>query len=75
MARPKRFELLAPRFAVLCSIQLSYGRKLCETQGVSKSLTPLLMARSERFELPTYGFAVRCSIQLSYERMLCQLAL
>ncbi len=26
MARPKRFELLTPRFEVWCSIQLSYGR-------------------------------------------------
>ena len=31
MARPKRFELLTPRFVVWCSIQLSYGRvfRLC----------------------------------------------
>ena len=28
MARPKRFELLTPRFVVWCSIQLSYGRML-----------------------------------------------
>jgi hypothetical protein len=28
MARPKRFELLTPRFVVWCSIQLSYGRAL-----------------------------------------------
>ena len=28
MARPKRFELLTPRFVVWCSIQLSYGRFL-----------------------------------------------
>ena len=28
MARPKRFELLTPRFVVWCSIQLSYGRVL-----------------------------------------------
>ncbi len=27
MARPKRFELLTPRFVVWCSIQLSYGRE------------------------------------------------
>jgi site-specific DNA recombinase len=26
VARPKRFELLTPRFVVWCSIQLSYGR-------------------------------------------------
>ena len=31
MARPKRFELLTPKFVVWCSIQLSYGRvfRLC----------------------------------------------
>ena len=28
VARPKRFELLTPRFVVWCSIQLSYGRLL-----------------------------------------------
>ncbi len=27
VARPKRFELLTPRFVVWCSIQLSYGRE------------------------------------------------
>jgi hypothetical protein len=26
LARPKRFELLTPRFVVWCSILLSYGR-------------------------------------------------
>jgi hypothetical protein len=26
LARPKRFELLTPRFVVWCSIRLSYGR-------------------------------------------------
>ena len=26
LARPKRFELLTPKFVVWCSIQLSYGR-------------------------------------------------
>ena len=26
VARPKRFELLTPKFVVWCSIQLSYGR-------------------------------------------------
>ncbi len=68
MARPERFERPAPRFVVLCSIQLSYGRKLYFYCVL------LFMARSERFELPTYGFVVRCSIQLSYERILYQLA-
>ena len=34
MARPKRFELLTPRFVVWCSIQLSYGRvALCAGSG------------------------------------------
>ena len=28
VARPKRFELLTPKFVVWCSIQLSYGRVL-----------------------------------------------
>jgi hypothetical protein len=32
MARPKRFELLTPRFVVWCSIQLSYGRVLPEVR-------------------------------------------
>jgi hypothetical protein len=31
LARPKRFELLTPRFVVWCSIQLSYGRAGIET--------------------------------------------
>src|ERR1700679_107006 len=39
MARPKRFELLTPRFVVWCSIQLSYGRvlrgKSCCESGLS----------------------------------------
>ncbi len=30
MARPKRFELLTPKFVVWCSIQLSYGRVVRE---------------------------------------------
>jgi hypothetical protein len=33
MARPERFELPAPRFVVLCSIQLSYGRNLYQLAG------------------------------------------
>jgi hypothetical protein len=35
LARPKRFELLTPRFVVWCSIQLSYGR-LGPLKGESK---------------------------------------
>ena len=31
LARPKRFELLTPKFVVWCSIQLSYGRAGIET--------------------------------------------
>jgi hypothetical protein len=33
MARPKRFELLTPRFVVWCSIQLSYGRAARQAAG------------------------------------------
>ncbi len=33
MARPKRFELLTPRFVVWCSIQLSYGRANRDKKG------------------------------------------
>jgi site-specific DNA recombinase len=43
MARPKRFELLTPRFVVWCSIQLSYGRfarraeKPCRERGLRRA--------------------------------------
>ena len=33
LARPKRFELLTPRFVVWCSIQLSYGRAAGQGSG------------------------------------------
>lgn len=33
VARPKRFELLTPRFVVWCSIQLSYGRLVRPLSG------------------------------------------
>src|SRR6266702_2642865 len=36
MARPKRFELLTPRFVVWCSIQLSYGRVFARHIGPSE---------------------------------------
>src|SRR5437763_10615843 len=39
MARPKRFELLTPRFVVWCSIQLSYGRVF---RGHSKGMDPAM---------------------------------
>ena len=34
VVRPKRFELLTPRFVVWCSIQLSYGRDRPVGSGV-----------------------------------------
>ncbi len=45
MARPKRFELLTPRFVVWCSIQLSYGR--AETVQDSFRM-PDMLSGSER---------------------------
>ena len=39
MARPKRFELLTPRFVVWCSIQLSYGRVFRELTGCLKAIS------------------------------------
>jgi hypothetical protein len=54
MARPKRFELLTPRFVVWCSIQLSYGRvlriarevfpreQICRERAFSYRLQPTL---------------------------------
>jgi hypothetical protein len=48
VARPKRFELLTPRFVVWCSIQLSYGRLIpppdtgLRDRGHSYRLDPLL---------------------------------
>ena len=41
MARPKRFELLTPRFEVWCSIQLSYGRRAT----YRPCLPPMIMRR------------------------------
>ena len=38
MERPKRFELLTPRFVVWCSIQLSYGRGLSMRGGLYSRL-------------------------------------
>src|SRR5713101_7388209 len=37
LARPKRFELLTPRFVVWCSIQLSYGR-FCAKRGPASAV-------------------------------------
>ena len=37
MARPKRFELLTPRFEVWCSIQLSYGRNICGQASTNRA--------------------------------------
>ncbi len=36
VARPKRFELLTPRFVVWCSIQLSYGRRVRRVQNTDQ---------------------------------------
>jgi hypothetical protein len=44
MARPKRFELLTPRFVVWCSIQLSYGRVL----RIAREVFPNEQIRRER---------------------------
>ena len=44
MARPKRFELLTPRFVVWCSIQLSYGRVL----RIAREVFPTEQIRRER---------------------------
>jgi hypothetical protein len=40
MARPKRFELLTPRFVVWCSIQLSYGRVSLGLCGLNSPANP-----------------------------------
>src|SRR6185437_12367553 len=40
LARPKRFELLTPRFVVWCSIQLSYGRVFRLASGVESRMDP-----------------------------------
>ena len=59
LARPKRFELLTPRFVVWCSIQLSYGRTShVHNRGQPNGQTgrvraPFLIGRgSERKALP-----------------------
>src|SRR5215831_3244072 len=44
LARPKRFELLTPRFVVWCSIQLSYGRVL----RIAREVFPTEPIRRER---------------------------
>jgi hypothetical protein len=44
VARPKRFELLTPRFVVWCSIQLSYGRVL----RIAREVFPNEQIRRER---------------------------
>src|SRR5881275_2037526 len=61
MARPKRFELLTPRFVVWCSIQLSYGRmpeaaKRANRQGISYRLglgLARFVSRTVLFAFPT----------------------
>jgi len=44
MARPKRFELLTPRFVVWCSIQLSYGRLLRGTDAPAQRAIAIAQA-------------------------------
>ena len=71
LARPKRFELLTPRFVVWCSIQLSYGRPnragggqraprrlaAFPPAGKSKSPVPALCSRSS----PNFPFPANVS--------------
>jgi hypothetical protein len=48
LARPKRFELLTPRFVVWCSIQLSYGRRSQANGrdgGIANESPPRMQAR------------------------------
>ncbi len=70
MARPKRFELLTPKFVVWCSIQLSYGRLIpllrtpaSGTGGIAIVLTPLL-ARVTAIRAYA-GFAAQASASFS----------
>src|ERR1700722_692160 len=62
VARPKRFELLTPRFVVWCSIQLSYGRFARHTvihrlltRGLSYRLRALLASDGPPSWLGTRG--------------------
>src|SRR3984957_16638162 len=56
MARPKRFELLTPRFVVWCSIQLSYGRVSLGPFGLnSPAASNKVLERPPRSALAT-GF-------------------
>src|SRR5579859_4292871 len=48
MARPKRFELLTPRFVVWCSIQLSYGRARCGAVGARTGSRRRTLAEADR---------------------------
>lgn len=56
LARPKRFELLTPRFVVWCSIQLSYGR------ATSHALHGLAIRSL------TTGRDVRCSLATAFPK-------
>ena len=46
MARPKRFELLTPRFVVWCSIHLSYER-VAGSRNPEGNTTPCLLAAAD----------------------------
>ena len=55
LARPKRFELLTPRFVVWCSIQLSYGRVFRWASGADGPLcipNKFRKVAKERFSYP-----------------------
>ena len=54
MARPKRFELLTPRFVVWCSIQLSYGRVL----RIAREVFQGGQIRQER----AFSYRLRCAL-------------
>ena len=54
MARPKRFELLTPKFVVWCSIQLSYGRVFAGIWALRARMRPnkVRTVAKERFSYP-----------------------
>ncbi len=71
MARPKRFELLTPRFVVWCSIQLSYGRA-CRLGGELEAEREVLIGLKRRHPYMGHsGLASRRSEFLSrYPKLL-----
>src|SRR5215510_10181826 len=61
LARPKRFELLTPRFVVWCSIQLSYGRvlRIAREKRSQNEQSRRERASSYRLRPPMARFGVR----------------